>query len=388
MVQCPSRIRTETVTLKHRVRFSLMGPVRVCFVVNAVDQTVAEVDIAVALQRYTDAEVTVMAWFYADDFYGDEFVDVVDLAAPNTRTGIDYRTLSTANDVISDVDIVQTTHNHAGTYAKLLARYHGIPSVSREGNTRDGFPMLGLVANGLTNPLADRVICNSRAVHESFRRWETLLLDTDAVEYIPNGVDIDAIDSATEIAWTVADVIDAEHDTLVGTTGSLTEQKNQSTLIRGVARARERGADTGLVIVGDGPCRAELTATARDEGISDSVHFLGRLDREQVYCVLHEIDIYSMPSLWEGFSMAAVEAAASGTACVFSDIDPFVEPYEDIAMFHGPTDVDALADILYRLSTNPDKRRQMGDAAREAVENRYTLEAVARQYWDVYEAIR
>ncbi len=366
-----------------------MGSVRVCFVVNAVDQTVAEVDIAVALQRYTDVDVTVIAWFTAEGFYGDELVDVIDLDAPDTRTGIDYRTLSAANEVVRDSDIVQTTHNHSGAYAKLLARYHGVPSVSREGNTRDGFPMLGLVANGLTNPLAARVVCNSRAVHDSFRGWENRILDSDKIEYIPNGVDIDAIDSSEEMEWCLDDAVNIGADSLlVGTVGSLTEQKNQATLIRGVSRARDRGAEMELVIVGDGPLRETLSKTARSEGIADSVHFPGRLDRERVYHVLHELDVYAMPSLWEGFSMAAIEAAASGTACVFSDIGPFVEAYEDVAMFHDPTDVDSLADVLCQLSGDADRRARLGAAGRSLVERNYTLEAVARQYRDLYEAIR
>ncbi|WP_262176967.1 glycosyltransferase [Haloarcula laminariae] len=365
-----------------------MVSLRVCFVVNAVDQTVAEVDIAVALQRYTDTEVTVLSWFDAVPFYRDELVDVVNLDAPDTTTGVNRETLRQASEVIAEADIVQTTHNHSGVFAKLLSKYNGVPSVSREGNTRDGFTRLGRVSNGLTNPISARVVCNSRAVWESFKRWETALLNPGNVVIIPNGVDRAAIDAAAENDWSVHQVADIGADTiLVGTVSTLTEQKNHETLVRGVALAREQGVPVELVVAGDGPQRDRLEALASDLGVVSKVHFLGDIERAQVYGLLHEIDIYAMPSLWEGFSMAAVEAVASGTACVFADIEPFRQTYDEVAKFHEPTDAETLADELGELASDPDERERLGATGRQLVAENYTIEAIARSYRSVYEAV-
>jgi len=365
-----------------------MDSVRVCFVVNAVDQTVAEVDIAIALQRYTDAEVTVLSWFDVAPFYRDELVDVVNLDAPDTTTGVDRATLRRASEVIADADIVQTTHNHSGAFAKPLARYNGVPSVSREGNTRDGFTRLGRLSNGLTNPLSARVVCNSPAVRESFEGWETALLHSGDVVIIPNGVDLAAIDAAADSDWSVHRVVDIGAEAiLAGTASTLTEQKNHETLVRGVAAARERGVPIELVVAGDGPRRDHLEALAGTLGVESEVHFLGGIERAQVYKLLHEIDVYAMPSLWEGFSMAAVEAAASATACVFADIWPFRQTYDDVARFHEPTDAEALADELGDLAADPDERERLGAAGRRLVEDSYTEEAIATEYRSLYEAV-
>lgn len=363
-------------------------PPQICFVVNAVDQTTAEVDIAVALQRYTDVEVTVLAWFEVESFYGDELVDVIEIGAPQTTAGIDLNSLAALYEAIGDFDLIQTTHNHAGAFAKVLAHAQGVPSVSREGNTRDGFPLLGLIANGLTNPLSTKVVCNSRAVRDSFRCWESLLLDQGSIEVIPNGVNLAAIDDGEKIAWSVHDENEIRPESmLVGTAGSLTEQKNYATLIRGVATVRDRGEPVELVVAGDGPLRDALAELATDKGISESVHFLGDIERERVYKLFHEIDIYAMPSLWEGFSMAAVEAAGSETPCVFSDIAPFWEPYGDLAMFHEPTDAEGLADCLAALVGSSKQQAQLGEALRERVTERYTIEAVAKRYRAVYAVV-
>lgn len=363
----------------------VMEPVRVCFVVNAVDHTTAEVDIAVALQRYTDVEVTVLAWFEAEPFYGDALVEVVEVGAPQTTLGIDRQSLAKLDSAVADSDVIQTTHNHAGAFAKLLAFRRGIPSVSREGNTRDGFPLLGLAANGITNPLSARVVCNSRAVWNSFRGWERALLDSNDIRIIPNGVDLEAIDAGADSSWSVDRVADIDdHAVLVGTAGTLTEQKNHETLIESVALAREDGAPVELVVAGHGSRFEELQSLAAGCGVENVVHLLGGIERDAVYKLLHEIDIYAMPSLWEGFSMAAIEAAASGTACVFSDIEPFREPYADVALFHEPTDANELAAHLTELATDSSRREQLGEAGRALVEEKYTIEAVAREYRSLY----
>lgn len=364
------------------------GPIRACFVVNAVDETSVPADIAAALVEHTGVEVDVLAWFDAGGFGGDDAVGVACLDAPDTALGIDRRTYRDAVDALRGYDVVQAHHPHSGTFAKLIARRLGIPSVSREGNVRAGFTRKGLLANGLTNPLSDRVVPNSPAVYDSFRRWERALLSGDAVEIIPNGVDFDRVEAGLALDWGPREATGIDPDaTLVGTAGLLTEQKAHGTLVRAVAAANDRdrlAEPLDLVIAGDGPRRDDLERLAADRGVADRVHFLGYLDRLRVYATMGELDVYAMPSRWEGFSAAAVEALGVGTACVFSDIPPFREPYGDVALFHPVDDHAALADRLVDLATAPDRRAELGRRGRELVREQYTMERVAQRYRDLY----
>jgi len=362
------------------------GPIRACYVVNAVDETSVPADIAAALVEHTAVEVDVLAWFDADGFGGDDAVGVDCLDAPDTALGIDRRSYRDAVDALRGYDVIQAHHPHSGTFAKLIARRLGIPSVSREGNVRAGFTRKGLVANGLTNPLSARVVPNSPAVHDSFRRWERALLRDDAVEIIPNGVDFDRVEAGLSLDWNPREAAGIDPGTtLVGTAGLLTEQKAHGTLVRAVAAANDRLADPlDLVIAGDGPRRDDLGRLAADRGVADRVHFLGRLDRLEVYATMGNLDVYAMPSRWEGFSAAAVEALGVGTACVFSDIPPFREPYGDVALFHPVDDHAALADRLADLATAPDRRAALARRGRELVRERYSMERVARRYRDLY----
>jgi len=111
------------------------------------------------------------------------------------------------------------------------------------------------------------------------------------------------------------------------------------------------------------------------------------VDRNIVYKIFGEIDIYVMPSRWEGFANAAVEALGAGNPCVFSDIDPFLYPYRNVALFHTLDDAHDLADKLTELVENPDSRDYYGQKGRTLVKEQYTLRQVAEQYANLYDEL-
>jgi glycosyltransferase involved in cell wall biosynthesis len=288
--------------------------------------------------------------------------------------------------VLAEYDIIQANLNHAGSLAKVIGRQLDIPLVSREGNTRDGFSRNGRIANGLTNAFVDRIVPNSQAVYDSFRRWERLLIDDDQVQIIPNGVDLDRIDRAANADYSLRETLGIPSESVVvGTACVLSEQKAVDVLIEAVDRATtQSNSRIDLVVAGGGPGQSDLSALAGRRGIEDQVHFTGLVDRETVYRILSEIDIYAMPSRWEGFSNAAVEALGAGNPCVFSDIDPFVIPYGDVALFHTLDDSRDLAARLGEFVADSDLREQYGQKGRKLVEEQYTLERVAAAYAELY----
>lgn len=362
-----------------------MSSIRVCFVVNAVDETSVPADIAAGIIQHTDVEVDVLAWWEAGEFHRHETPDIIEIGAPDTKLGLDKTTYRECLDLFADYDIVQAHHCHSGSLAKIIARHAGTPSVSREGNMRRGFTREGRIANGLTNPLSSRVVCNSSAVYRSFRRWERLLLSDSKVEIIPNGVDVDRIDDAKgkPLPGVPSEIL--SDDILVGSAGMLTPQKDHETLIRAVAKANELlDQDVSLVVAGEGDLRDSLEKLATELGIGDSVHLLGLVEREVVYAMLHEVDVYSMPSRWEGFSAAAVEAIASETPCIFSDIFAFTIPYDDVALFHPVGDHVALSKRLVKLVRDNEQANALASAGRRLVESKYTIERISTAYAELY----
>jgi glycosyltransferase involved in cell wall biosynthesis len=358
--------------------------IEVCHVVNAVDTTSVPADIAVALERHTDVGADVLAWFSADEFEGDDLVDVYCLDAPGTTLGIDSATIRGARDILAEYDVVQTHHNHSGTFAKPIAALQGTPVVSTEQNTHGGFTVKGLVGNAVTNALADVVTCVSESVCDSFRWWERHLLLGTERRVIYNGVDLDQALRARDAGPSVVADTDADSDRfLVGTAGLLTEQKAHDVLIRGFAAAVDRGCDAELLVAGDGTLRTELEGLASDLGVDSRVHFLGFLDRTDVYALMGELDLYAMPSRWEGFSAAAIEALGLGVPCLFSNISEFTKPFANVAAFHQVDDVEGLSDRLCELAEDDQWRERLARAGAERATD-FTLEEISSQYASLY----
>lgn len=357
---------------------------RVCHVVNAVGTTSIPADIASALLEYTDIEAGILAWFHAEPFDGSDEVSVHCVNAPHDALGVNPRTLRETFEILDDYDIVQTHHPHSGTYAKPIAKLQGKKIVSTEQNDHVAFTRKGLVANAVTNVLADEVTCISEAVRSSLRWWERALLDDDHVRIIHNGVDLDRVRRSKDSDWSVYDVEAVDPNAvLVGNASMFTEQKAHDTLVRAIIRAREE-VDIELVLAGDGEMRDQIERLVRRKGVEDAVHFLGLIERQQVYRLMAEVDIYAMPSRWEGFCVAAAEAMAARTPCLLSDIDVFRELYNGAAHFHPVDDYDALADELLVLARDDETRAALGKRGRALVEEQYTTERIVQRYATLY----
>ncbi len=361
----------------------------ICYVVNAVSETSVPATIATAVVENHDIDVDILAWFDADPFEGDDLVGVDCLNAPRSTVGLDQRTYQEASKNLREYDLIQAHHNHSGSFAKAIGYRYGVPLVSREGNTRDRFTRKGRIANGVTNWLADRIVPNSQAVYDSFLRWEKVFLDEQQINIIPNGVDLNQIDSANDSDYNINQRFDIpDHAVVVGTASVITEQKAFDTLVQGLVSANNQSEKRlDLVIAGDGPLRSEIEQLSQNLEIEEKVHFAGMVDRTTVYQILGEIDIYAMPSRWEGFANAAVEALGAGNPCVFSDIDPFLFPYRNVALFHRLDDANDLADRLMELAENSELRYFYGRKGRELVEQNYTLEQIARRYARMYDKV-
>ena len=97
---------------------------------------------------------------------------------------------------------------------------------------------------------------------------------------------------------------------LIGTIGKINEQKNQAFLLPVIRRLAERYANITLMIVGDGPLRGELEKSIEQEGLKDRVILAGMKDYVVPY--YSAFDIYVFPSLFEGESLALIEAKCTG----------------------------------------------------------------------------
>jgi glycosyltransferase involved in cell wall biosynthesis len=167
---------------------------------------------------------------------------------------------------------------------------------------------------------------------------------------------------------------------LVLTPARLDAQKGHRFLFEAIAQV----PDAVFALAGEGPEREPLEALAAQLGIGERVRFLGR--REDVPQLLAACDVFALPSLYEGSSLAVLEAMAAGAPVVSSAIGGTDELIEDDSsgLLVPPGDSEALAAALRRLLGDPELRESLAARARERVERDLTRERMAARVTGVY----
>jgi phosphatidylinositol alpha-1,6-mannosyltransferase len=153
---------------------------------------------------------------------------------------------------------------------------------------------------------------------------------------------------------------------IVGRMWSAERGKGHDALIAAWASVRRQVPESELWIVGGGDDVARLVAIARDRGVGESVHFLGRVSDRELGALYRRASVFAMPSRQEGFGLAYAEAMWWGLPCIGSTADAAGQvivagetgelvPYGDVA---------ALERALVRLLSDPERATRMGEAGR------------------------
>ena len=140
-------------------------------------------------------------------------------------------------------------------------------------------------------------------------------------------------------------------------------------------------------LIGDGPERGEMERLARALGLSDRVRFLGY--RQDVPALLRQCDVFVLPSLWEPFGIALVEAMVLGMpvlACRSGGVPEVVRDGET-GLLVPPGDADAMAAGLQRLLSDEALGAKLAAKAVPEAAARFDARSMAERYQKFYEAI-
>jgi glycosyltransferase involved in cell wall biosynthesis len=171
-----------------------------------------------------------------------------------------------------------------------------------------------------------------------------------------------------------------EEDSLIGFVGRLDEQKGLMTLLEAMAILVERHRNAKLILAGDGNLRASVEEFLRSRNLDRHAYLAGF--RKDIPEFLRGIDFLVMPSNWEGFGYAAVEAMAAGKAVVASHVSSLPEIIDDrrTGLLVPPRSPGMLADAMVTLVDNPQLRKSMGRAGARKVENVFTLSTMVGNF--------
>lgn len=173
----------------------------------------------------------------------------------------------------------------------------------------------------------------------------------------------------------------------IGIVARVAKVKNHANLLRAFKILLDRGLCVELMVVGDGPLLAETVKEARNLDIDGAIRFLGA--RMDIPDLLHEMDIFVLPSFSEGISLTLLEAMACELPVVATDVGGNGEVVldGDTGYVVPSDDSYALAEALARLVGCQELRERLGRAGRQRIVEYFSMERTARQYLDLYRPI-
>lgn len=280
-------------------------------------------------------------------------------------------------------DIVHTHGFGAGLVGRLSGLGSGIPLV----HTFHGFFPMGagagggavrLLAEAILGPLARAAVAVSESERRLVERWCPGAAGRTVV--IPNGVRRRNDSATPQIASAKIRVV---------AVGRLVHQKNPELVPRIAAECKslDPKIEFEFRIAGAGPLEWAILEQARALGVAGQVRLLG--DTPYVAAELAGSHIYLSTARWEGLSLALLEAMHAGLPCVVSRVQGNVDAVEaGVSGFLYDVDrPEEAARHLIALARDPAARRRVGLEAQERARARFSVEAMCRQYVELYRRV-
>lgn len=303
------------------------------------------------------------------------------------RRDLDFRVFSRLRSLMRQAAprIVHTHLQHADLYGITAAKLARVPVVITSRHNENDFrrrPHLRLLNRQLW-----RMATGGIAISESVRRFAIRV--EGAADYKVHTVHYGLVFDPQRIAQRPAQRDEKRREiglqpdaVVIGMACRLVEQKGVSYALRAFRQIAERFPAAQMVIAGDGPLRSRLETEAHP--VRERVHFLGW--RDDVAQLMPAFDVFLMPSLWEGFGLAALEAMAQRVPVIASAVSslPEIVISGETGLLVPARDVHALADALATLLDDRALRQHMGLLAEDRAETHFSAARMIEQTAKVY----
>jgi glycosyltransferase involved in cell wall biosynthesis len=217
-----------------------------------------------------------------------------------------------------------------------------------------------------------------------------LHLATETTRYVPTGAPVTVVPYGVDLKrFSPAEKAPSDQ-VVIGTAARLSPEKGIRYLIEAFAQLRQRfGGRVSLRLAGEGPERARIEAMIQRLRLESSVELQGWVEHEDLPAFLRELDVFVMPSTWEGFGVAAIEASAVELPVVASNIYGIPDAVRDglTGLLVQSRNPGALAESIGRLVDDTALRQSLGKAGREYVARHYDWSRNAAQMTSIYERL-
>jgi glycosyltransferase involved in cell wall biosynthesis len=256
----------------------------------------------------------------------------------------------------------------------VVHTYHGIHYLHSDSTLKK---TLYKLVDHLMLRLTDRLICVSE--RDFGLGVQAGVVDPNRTVVIRNGIDIGR--------YKYHGSRRPRDQKVVGTIGRLHLQKGHIYLLEAARSVLQEYPSVIFQIIGSGELERELRNKARDSGIAQHVDFLGA--RTDIPELLSNMDLFVLPSLWEGLPITLLEAMASHTPIIATDIDGVSEVIEHNrdGLLVPARSPDHLADAIKLLLNDSSLAERLSQHAFDKVTQKFDIRKMVRLIEGVYEAM-
>jgi sugar transferase (PEP-CTERM/EpsH1 system associated) len=315
----------------------------------------------------------------------------------NKREGKDWNTFFRLYKLLITIkpDIVHTRNLVAIEY-QLSAFFSGVKHRVHSEHGWDIFDPDGLIIKyqwlrRLLNPFIQRFIPLSKQL-QSYLITKVKIPEKKIIR-ICNGVDTQIFHPRLSSRRHLMECpFSFDRDEIyIGTVGRMHGVKDQLTLINAFIKLIDYSPEikqiTRLIVVGEGPLRAEALNILRDKNLDKYVWLPGK--RDDVDEIMRHLDIFVLPSQAEGISNTILEAMATGLPVIATSVGGNPELVQEgvTGCLVEKSDSTAMANELLEYVRNKEKREQHGLNAYQLVKKEFSLDIMVNRYVDVYDSL-
>jgi len=302
------------------------------------------------------------------------------------RSKFDLRVCFRLYRLIKDnkIDILHTYLFHANILGRIVGRLARVPVIISSIRVMER-RRYHLWIDWLTNWMVDRETCVCEAVTKF--AIEKGNIRAEKLMTIPNVIDAQQYDLNIDLEKKKRELGVEANYPILGVVARLDEQKGHIYLLRAMPRIMEEYPAAALLVIGDGPLRKNLENFCSKLEITKQVKFLGV--RDDIKDIMALIDVFILPSLWEGMPNVLLEAMALKRPIVATRVGGVEELIEDkkSGILVAPADEKSLAEAIVHILASPDRGKVLGELAKKEVERRFTVEAMLRKIEGLYKEL-
>lgn len=303
------------------------------------------------------------------------------------KGGLDKNIVPALVDMIrrERIDLVHSHLYHANFYGRLAAIKAGVPAVASVHNTYTHPKLLRCIINWYLARHTAAIITGSDEIRRDVIRYDRV--PESLVELIPNSVDISRSTSAISQSQARSNIGLPETALILGTVGRLEKQKGHRYLIEALDLLVRNGKNAYLLLIGEGRERSALEHLTRQLGLQERVRFLGT--RNDLGDLFRAMDLFVMPSLWEGLSLAMLSAMAAGLPVIATSVGGVrqVLGKDEYGFTVPPGDAQALASRITSCVANGQNTLNLATKGAQHVRDHYSDDAMVKHVEAVYERI-